>query len=299
MKLSTRAVSIGLCGLLLLHTTDAHAGWLLTFSDEFDGEALDASKWKLSDLWSNQTLSANGEKQCYVPGAVKQSNGMLVIEASRSVTPASACKGATSDLPFASGMVTTAGCNAYEHADACKRLKVFNQAYGYFEIRARLPKGKGFWPAFWLMPIDGSWPPEIDVMEYLGHAPSTVHHTYHYIDGAKVRQRAGGANETHDFSSTFSTFGLDWRPGLLIWYVDGRESFRFSGPDVASRAMYMLLNLAIGGHWPGDPDATTTFPSAMEVDYVRVYKRIDDGNPDDLPPSAASPKSSAASPSDQ
>lgn len=293
MRLPTQAVVMVLCWLLP-HTTVAHAGWKLTFSDEFDGAAVDTSKWKFSDLWGNQTLFGNGEKQCYVPRAVTQANGMLRLEASRSVTPAAACKGAASDLPFVSGMVTTGECHAWEFGKACNN-KAFNQAYGYFEMRARLPKGKGLWPAFWLVPADGSWPPEIDIVEVLGHSPSTIFQTYHYFDATNTRQKAGGVYQAHDVSSTFSTFGLDWRPELLIWYVDGRESFRFSGPGVTAKSMYVLLNLAVGGSWPGDPDATTAFPAAMEVDYVRVFERINDGKPDDLPPSAPAPKSGAAS----
>ena len=290
------SLSKALCmalAMLLLQSAAAHAGWRLTFSDEFDGQTLDPTKWKTSDLWGNQTLSGNGEKQCYVPQAVTQADGLLVLTASRSVTPASACKGAPSGLPFTSGMVTTAGCRAYEKSEACKQLKPFSQAYGYFEIRARLPKGKGLWPAFWLVPFDGSWPPEIDIMEMLGHTPSIVYHTYHYFDAAGVRQKADTSNETKDFSASFSTFGIDWRPGLLIWYVDGKESFRFSGPGITSKDMYLLLNLAVGGYWPGDPDQATPFPSTMAIDYIRVYERISDGSPDELPPSppaSGSPK---------
>jgi beta-glucanase (GH16 family) len=270
---------------VLLQCATADAGWRLTFSDEFDGETLDPTKWRTSDFWGNQTLAGNGEKQCYVPQAVTQSDGQLRLTASRSVTPASACKGAHADLPFTSGMVTTAGCRSYEQSETCKQLRPFAQSYGYFEIRARLPKGKGLWPAFWLMPFDRSWPPEIDIMEMLGHTPSTVYHTYHYLDAAGARQKAGGSNETRDFSASFSTFGIDWRPGLLIWYVDGSESFRYSGPGVTAKDMYLLLNLAVGGYWPGDPDQTTPFPATMAIDYIRVYKRISDGSPDELPPS--------------
>jgi beta-glucanase (GH16 family) len=285
------ALSLALAALLL-QPASAHAGWRLTFSDEFDGETLDTAKWKTSDFWGNQTLAGNAEKQCYMPESVKQVGGQLLLTASRPATPVSACKGAKTDLPFKSGMVTTAGCRSYEQSEACKQLNPFSQAYGYFEIRARLPKGKGLWPAFWLVPMDASWPPEIDIMEMLGHTPSIVYHTYHYFDAKGVRQKAGDANKSRDFSESFSTFGIDWRPGLLIWYVDGRESFRFAGPDVTSKDMYLLLNLAVGGHWPGDPDQATPFPSTMAVDYIRVYERINDGSPDEFPPSPASPGNS-------
>jgi beta-glucanase (GH16 family) len=269
---------------LVLGPAAAGAGWQLTFRDEFNGPSLDRTKWKLSDYWNNQTLSGNGEKQCYVPGAVSQSGGLLRLTATRSPRSASDCKGAASDLLYASGMVTTTGCNNYDTSPSCKRLKPFSQAYGYFEVRAKLPKGKGFWPAFWLLPDDHSWPPEIDVMEVLGHAPSTVVETYHYNDAAGAHQKKALAFEGHDFSSSFTTFGIDWRPQLLIWYVDGRETFRVSGPIVTSKRMNVLINLAVGGYWPGDPDETTPFPSSLLVDYVRVYKRVNNGVPDDLPP---------------
>jgi beta-glucanase (GH16 family) len=121
-------------------------------------------------------------------------------------------------------------------------------------------------------------------MEALGHTPSTVHQTYHYKDAAGAHKQIGKAYSGADFTSKFSTFGLDWRPGLLIWYVDGRETFRISSPDVTSKSMYLQLNLAVGGQWPGNPDQATPFPSSMAIDYVRVYKRVSDGVPDELPP---------------
>jgi beta-glucanase (GH16 family) len=287
MAYRAKPLIVSLCsGLfaLLLSATIACAGWELTFSDEFDGEALNPTKWKVSDIWNNGTLSGNGEQQCYVPEGVKQSEGMLRLTAQPGVTPAANCKGATSDLRYTSGMVTTSGCNQYETSDYCKKFTPFAQTYGYFEVRAKLPKGKGFWPAFWLAPMDLVWPPEIDIMEALGHTPSTVHQTYHYKDAAGAHKQIGKAYNGADFTSKFSTFGLDWRPGLLIWYVDGRETFRIASPDVASKPMYLQLNLAVGGNWPGNPDQATPFPSSMVVDYVRVYKRVDNGAPDELRP---------------
>jgi beta-glucanase (GH16 family) len=281
-------VRASLGGLLLSlgGPTVTTAGWQLTFSDEFDGAALDRTKWKPSDLWGNQTLSGNNERQCYVAAGVRQFDGLLHLVAEPVATPARACKGAAKDLGFTSGMITTSGCNRFESGKECQSLKSFSQAYGYFEVRAKLPQGKGLWPAFWLVPMDGSWPPEIDIMEGLGQ-PSTVYHTYHYIDAAGARQRATGVYKGHDFTSSFSTFGLDWRPGLLIWYVNGRETHRFSDPSVTSKNMYILVNLAVGGHWPGDPDAATPFPSSLQVDYIRVYKRDIEGAPDDLPPTGS------------
>ena len=275
-------------GLTLLAGTApaAQAGWKLTFSDEFDGDKVDATKWKRSDLWANQTLAGNNEKQCYVPEAVSQEGGKLILTARSAKTPQAACKGANFDLSYTSGMVTTSGCNQWERRTACAALKRFSQAYGYFEMRAKLPKGKGFWPAFWLVPADATWPPEIDIMEFLGHESDTIYTTYHYNDAAGAHQKDGHAfKAATDFSKDFHTFAVDWKPGLIVWYVDGVEAFRTSGEKVTSKPMYILMNLAVGGNWPGDPNFFTRFPAAMEIDYVRVYERVNDGLPDERPPS--------------
>lgn len=275
---------LGMFALMFLNPANANAGWRLTFSDEFNGNSVDRSKWKFSDLWGNKTLGGNDEKQCYSGRAISQSGGYLRITATRGQTPAAACKGASHDLQYISGLLTTSGCPWYEKSAECSRLAAFAQSYGYFEMRAKLPKGKGLWPAFWLVPLGSGTPPEIDIMEALEHQPSTVYQTYHYLDSTGAHQKAGNTFEGPDFSEKFSTFGIDWKPGLLVWYIDGREVFRFQNPAVSSEKMYLLLNLAVGGYWPGDPDETTTFPAEMLVDYVRVYQRTDDGTPDDVPP---------------
>jgi len=278
--------------LLLLTVALAHgladgavAGWELTFSDEFDEASLNADKWKTSDLWANQTLAGNGELQCYVPSAIRQADGILSIVADRKVTEAASCFGAKQDLQFTSGMITTAGCNLYERAAHCERLKSFSQAYGYFEMRAALPKGRGLWPAFWLVPIDGTWPPEIDVVEAVGD-PSTVHHTYHYLDLSGVKQKTAKAvqiDRRYD-DDGFHTFAVDWQPDRLVWYVDGIETYRVQGSHVTNKPMYILINMAVGGYWPGAPSASTSFPATMKIDYVRVYKRVPDGSADPAPP---------------
>ncbi|MDB5650390.1 MAG: glycoside hydrolase family 16 protein [Hyphomicrobiales bacterium] len=280
-----RAFSLASAAVLGL-ASQAQAGWQLTFGDEFNGGSLDQSKWRLSDKWGNQTLAGNGEKQCYLPDAVAQADGKLVITARKQTTPAAQCKGAKEDMTYASGEITTSGCNQWESGPQCRRLKSFGQAYGYFEMRAKFAKGKGYWPAFWLMPTDGSWPPEIDVVEALGHEPSKVYNTYHFNNAGGAHQQDGQAFDGQDFTASFNTYGLDWKPGLMVWYVNGKEVFRHAGADVTSKPMYLLLNLAIGGNWPGNPDASTTFPGTMEVDYVRVYRRVEDGKPDDKPPTA-------------
>jgi beta-glucanase (GH16 family) len=271
--------------LCLLPLAPANAGWEMTFNDEFDAPALDQAKWKPSDLWGNQTLGGNSERQCYLPSAVSQADGTLRLTASPQATARQDCHGANSDLLYSSGEVTTAGCNQWERKPYCATLKRFAQAYGYFEMRAKFPRGKGFWPAFWLIPIDGKWPPEIDIVEALGHEPAKAYATYHYNDAAGAHKTASTAFNGPNFTDSFNTFGLDWQPGLLIWYLNGREVFRYASETVSDKPMYLLLNLAVGGDWPGPPDASTVFPSKMEIDYVRVYRRTNDGTPNDLPPS--------------
>jgi beta-glucanase (GH16 family) len=268
----------------LLFPAPALAGWQMTFQDEFDSGSLDRTKWKTKDLWGNQTLPGNNEKQCYVDDAFTQTGGILSITATKRQTPKAQCRTAKADMQYASGMLTTAGCNKWEKGPHCTSLQKFSQAYGYFEFRAKFPKGKGFWPAFWLVPEDGAWPPEIDVVEWLGHEVKTAHMTLHFNDAAGKHKKSGGEYVGPDFSRDFHTFAVDWRPGLLIWYIDGVERHRVTGPTVPSQPMYLLVNLAVGGYWPGNPDANTPFPSRMEVDYVRVYKRTDGATDSAHPP---------------
>jgi beta-glucanase (GH16 family) len=274
--------------LLSTFTTTAHAGWQLTFSDEFSGSSLDLSKWRTSDLWGNQTLAGNGEQECYLPDQFSQSNGALSIRAEVRTTSQAQCHGSNGDLPYASGMITTAGCNPYESGGICNSLKSFAQTYGYFEMSARLPKGKGFWPGFWLMPIDGSWPPEIDIMESLGHDTNTMYMTYHYLNSSNQHVSDGVGYTGADLSSGYHRFGVDWQPGLLIFYVDGVERFRHSGGDVPNKPMYVIANLAVGGYWPGNPDSSTPFPSTLDIDYIRAYQRNSDPTNDALPPNSSS-----------
>lgn len=228
-------------------------GWTLTFHDEFDGAALDRSKW-LDRYWHGRT-HANHELEYYAPDGCPVSDGQLHLTA-RPVPNDDRDK--TKGMPYASGMVCSYG--------------KFAQKYGWFEVRARFPRGKGYWPAFWLLPADRRWPPEIDVLEILGHQPKIVNFTVHF------RQENGRHGEdTHqwtgpDFSRGFHTFAIDWEPGLIVWYVDGVERAR-STRDVPHVPMYVIANLAIGGDWPGNPDAGTEFPQSMDIDYVRVYQK--------------------------
>jgi len=170
------------------------------------------------------------------------------------------------------------------------RLKTqdkFAQAYGRFEARIKIPSGKGLWSAFWMLGSDirqNGWPGcgEIDIMENIGKEPSTVHGTIH---GPRYAGSAGiGAAYTlmsgKRFADAYHTYAVEWQPELIRWYVDDtlyktvtKNDLPAGGAWVFNRPFFLLLNVAVGGDWPGHPDAGAAFPQIMLVDYVRVYQR--------------------------
>jgi beta-glucanase (GH16 family) len=225
-------------------------GWQLTFHDEFDGKALDLDKWNPTDPWGRER---NHELQAYVTNAFEVKGGILSIRARKGEAFYSG-----KQRSFTSGMMST--------------YRKFSQRYGRFEIRCRVPKGKGMWPAFWLLPEPLGWPPEIDVLEILGHQPNKAYLTHHFRDAQKKHGSHGGSWSGPDFSATFHDFAVEWSPKAIAWFIDGVERFR-SEKSIPQEKMYMLVNLAVGGDWPGAPDEKTPLPAAFKVDYVRVYQR--------------------------
>jgi len=225
-------------------------GWKLTFQDVFDGHSLDTQKWNPNDPWGQER---NNELQAYVTNAFDVHDGVLRLKAEKRPAFYSG-----KQRTYTSGMMTTYG--------------KFSQQYGRFEIRCRVPKGRGLWPAFWLLPEPLGWPPEIDVLEILGHEPNKVYMTHHFRDEQKKRGSHGGSWSGPDFSAGFHEFAVEWSPQVIVWFVDGVERFR-SEKSIPHGKMYMLVNLAVGGEWPGAPDEKTQLPSVFEVDYVRVYER--------------------------
>jgi beta-glucanase (GH16 family) len=160
--------------------------------------------------------------------------------------------------PYTSGLITT--------------YRSFKQLYGYFEMRAKLPAGPGLWPAFWLLPTDGSWPPEIDVMEVLGKEPDVLYVTSH-TNQTGAHTYVTTPVRVADMSLDFHVFGVDWEPETITWYFDDREVARVPTPADMHKPMYMLVNLAVGGprSWPGAPNARTRFPVQMVINWIRVY----------------------------
>ncbi len=257
----------------------APPGWTLAWGDEFDGAAgapADPARW-VADTGGQGW--GNAEREYYTPGAgnaAHDGRGHLAITA-RAEPAATARRCWYGPCRYTSARLKTKGR--------------FAQAYGRFEARLRLPRGQGIWPAFWMLggDIDAvGWPRcgEIDVMENVGREPGVVHGTVHgpgysgaaSIGGADTLRRAGGAPAA--FADDFHVFAVEWEPGAIRWFVDGRPYRRVTPAELPpgarwafDRPMFLLLNVAVGGRWPGDPDAATAFPQAMLVDYVRVYRR--------------------------
>jgi beta-glucanase (GH16 family) len=146
----------------------------------------------------------------------------------------------------------------------------FSQRYGYFEINAKLPKGKGLWPAFWLLPNAGQWPAggELDIFEQLGHETEIMYFSVH--SGAQ-KTVANKVRLAADASRDFHLYGAAWTPSEVVWYVDHKEVARTTTPADMDKPMHMIIDLAVGGGWGGDPDETTKFPADLKVLAVRAW----------------------------
>ena len=226
--------------------------WVLTFFDDFDGEKLGYDRWTPKDPWGEER---NNELQGYLIKAFHLKDGILSV---RCENEPSFYDGKKRD--YRSGLMTTE--------------RKFSQQYGRFEIRCRVPEGKGLWPAFWLLPEPKAWPPEIDVLEILGDEPDRVYFSHHWKNPATPEgkpQAQTGEFEGIDFSKEFHTFTLIWEEDELRWYVDGKLRHQ-SREHVPHEPMFMLVNLAVGG-WAGAPNVSTRFPADFEIDYVKVWER--------------------------
>lgn len=239
--------------------------WRLVFHDEFDGSELDRDKWVTCYWWDNGGCTNEGNENLnwYRPENVLVEDGKLILRAEQ--TPIRSPDG--DRFAYTSGMVTT-GRNTpdldVEPKAAFKHV--------YLEMRAKVPAGKGLWPAFWLLPADQESKPEIDVMEILGDNPREVHMNFHYKDEHEDDNRASYTWTSTEPLTGWHVYGHDWQPEILSWYVDGVKHSHFD-EHVPDEPMYLIANLAVGGEWPGAPDADTPFPSDFEIDYIRVWQR--------------------------
>ena len=250
--------------------TLSYEGYTLRWQDEFDGAALNRDDWNVE---LHEPGWVNNELQSYVdsPENIYLEDGKLVLKPVET-------KNADGTVSYTSGRVNTQNKHDFK--------------YGIFEARAKVPAGQGFLPAFWMMPTNenlyGQWPRcgEIDIMEVLGNDTTRSYGTLHY--GNPHNQSQAGCTLTEgSFSDEYHTFAVEWEPDRISWYVDGvmihTENDWYSAtegqgeityPAPFDQPFYIILNLAVGGNWPGSPDETTDIAgSAFYVDYVRVYQK--------------------------
>ena len=252
----------GVAGSSTLGCTSSDATYKLVWSDEFNGAtgtALDSSKWTY-DVGGNGW--GNSELEYYTSGTANASldgNGNLVITAKQQ---------SMSGMNYTSARVKTAGLASW--------------TYGRIEARIKIPKGQGMWPAFWLLGTDintNPWPAcgEIDVVENVGKEPNIIHGSMH---GPGYSGAAGPTAQTSlpsPVGDAFHVFAIEWEQNVIRWYVDSTLYSTKTPSDIPASAtwvyahpFFVILNVAVGGTWPGSPDATTVFPQQMLVDYVRV-----------------------------
>ena len=248
----------------------ATGDWKLAWSDEFNGAAgtgVDASKWVYETGGGG---FGNGELENYTNRTDNVYMEQDPADPNNRYLTIKAIKENYGGSQYTSGRIKTNG--------------KFDFAYGKVEMRAKLPSGQGIWPAFWMLGSDigtNGWPKcgETDIMEFVGSTPTKVYGTIH----GPEYNGAGGIGAWHDnpagFSNDFHTYSIEWEPNVIRWYFDGQlyeqrtTDDLFGGTWVFNHNDFILLNLAVGGAWPGNPDATTVFPQKYMIDYVRVYQR--------------------------
>lgn len=233
---------------------DTSPDWTLTWSDEFEGPEVDPAKWEVLTRDDNY----NNEKQYYLPEQATIIDGMLRIAATN----------------------TPHKDKAYRSA----RLESwFTQAYGRFEVRAKIPTSKGIWPAIWLLPRSGNWPHdgEIDIMEHAGSHTERINAAVHFADEHGQHDHVSYPHTTTDkddqpihWPDRFHIYSTEWSPTRIVFFVDDVEFYRVGRDQIPpiDTPMAVVLNTAVGGDYDGDPDDSTVFPLHFDIDYVRVYK---------------------------
>jgi beta-glucanase (GH16 family) len=248
------------------------SAYKLVFHDEFNAKGLDKSKWNTCyDSYDNThhgcTNYGNDESEWYKPSQVTVANGNMTLTAQKKPTEGIVRDGNYHTYPYASGMVST---GRYLYSTPEK----WSGKYGYYEARMKVPSGQGIWPAFWLLPVEHTWPPEIDVMELLGNKPNQILTTYFWKDGTGNMQRDSSPyTAPTSFASSWHTYAIDWEKGTIDWYIDGKNIKHVSSANVPSINMQIIFDLAVGGRLPGYPDVTTPATAKMIIDYVRVYNK--------------------------
>jgi beta-glucanase (GH16 family) len=215
----------------------------LVWSDEFNGTSVDASKWNKVGPWGKPVASAWSGHFSYNRWSVSVANGLATITAQKS------------GRNWTGGILST---------DTTKRFQ-----YGFVEVRAKLPKGQGFWPAIWLYGANSS-ADELDMMEFLGGDASTVYQTYHFSGGQHQV-----SPKSSDWTADYHLFQMKWEPGRLTYYIDNVQTGSWTA-SVPARPMCIMLNFDVGdgaSPWGGYPHSSTPTTAQFNVDYVRVYQQ--------------------------
>ena len=243
-------------------TPSTYTGMNLVWQDEFSGAALDGNFWNYES--GNNNGWGNNELEYYTnsPKNVFVSNGNLIIEAR---------KESIGGFNYSSARITTANKKPF--------------TYGRVDIRAKLPKGKGIWPALWMLGSNITsvgWPAcgEIDIMELLGHEITKSYGTLHYGPSSATHGQKGSSYvlSSSNFYDQFHVFSMDWKQDQIKLFVDDNLFLTVNKTDIGSSPypfnapFFFIFNIAVGGNWPGSPDATTTFPQRMIIDYIRVFQ---------------------------
>ncbi len=245
------------------------ACWVESFRDDFNSiDYWDAEtqtgQWRTQYIWDRDTI-INNELQYYIdpkihglsPFAIN--DGVLEITARK--TPEK-LKAKVNNAAYVSGVLTSE--------------KGFSQKHGRFEVYAKVPRGRGLWSAFWLLPSFDRWPegvavlPEIDVMEHIGHELRTFHTTLHTNQNGTLESFPYDHTVRQVLSDKFHLYSVVWTESSVDWYLDKRWVASHPTPRDFTRPVHFLLNLAVGGSWPGNPDARTRFPATFSIDYVRA-----------------------------
>ncbi|MGA2713151.1 MAG: glycoside hydrolase family 16 protein [Bryobacteraceae bacterium] len=238
-------------------TADSNTDWILTFADEFSGSELDLARWAPHDPWGQ---ARDRQLQAWAPDSIAISAGELHLIATRT-TESRPVRYDGKEREYASGIVTTLG--------------TFAQLYGRFEIRCKVPAGKGLRSALSLFPLPLGPLPRIDIFEVSGNTPSAIFFANHW--GTEQTERSfGDSFPGPDLSTAFHTIAIEWDADKIAWFLDGKETFR-SVDGIPHQSMFLLLDLAVGGGTGSiltrTPDESTRFPASFDIDYVRVYKR--------------------------
>ncbi len=256
---------IALAAAVTLGSAPAQAQYTLVWQDEFDGASVDPARWEFQLGTGCPSLCGwgNNELQYYRAENATVSGGLLTITARQQ--------------SFGGKAYTSARLRSRGLADF---------TYGRIEMRAKLPIGRGLWPAFWMLPTNspyGNWPVsgEIDIMEYVGHQPSQVFGTLHYGNPDQIYSSSATSLPSGTFHDGFHTFAIEWEPNRIRWLLDGVQyacksnwiSSAAGYPAPFDKPFHMLLNLAVGGNLPGSPDASTVFPQEYVIDWVRVWQK--------------------------